>query len=239
MEIIPKVLIKKTYNEDGYFLLNRNYIKEQIGLSLLEQYNCDSSLSQIGVVDIDKENKDLIRVNSALMTSIIINDDIQKIKEIINNLKLDKETINANKQHIKEQEKINKQINKQKASIENKEEKLNAVINNFQNVVLPRIVEEPALLDLMSQWVDTAMHRYGFLTKILIQKMYKSVKEYSDSLEVQKKLLEIAITTGYRDFSYIKNAYEKDSPAEKQTIGLVRTDSQRTLTKRSDKITEF
>ena len=236
MEILPKVFNKKTYNEEGYFLLDRDYIERQIGLSRADQYNCDSSLGQIGVVEISADNKDLIRVNSTLMTSIIINEDIEKIQAIVDKLKLDSSTKSANKKYANEvQKKINKEI-KEKESDERKSEKLKGYIRNTRRK-LEEYVEDPNLLDLFSSWAESVCTRYGFISNAIVEKFYKELTTYTQNPDQIQVLLDLGIKTGYRDFDYVKSYYEdKFKP---RTLGGVSTQIQPISKGKTDKTEYF
>ncbi len=236
MEILPKVFNKKTYNEEGYFLLDRDYIERQIGLSRVDQYNCDSSLGQIGVVEISADNKDLIRVNSTLMTSIIINEDIEKIQAIVDKLKLDTATKSANKKYASEiQKKINKEL-REKESDERKNEKLKGYIRNTRRKI-ETLTTDPNLVDLFGSWAESVCARYGFISNSIVEKFYNDLTSYSHNPDQVQILLDIGIKTGYRDFEFVKNNYE--DRVKPRTLGGVSTQIQPISKGKSDNTEYF
>ena len=77
-DIIRKVLQKKDrkplVDEDGYFTVDRDYISVETGLSLEQQFNCDSILERAGVVLVGKDRNKLIP-DLQKMVDIIVSDD--------------------------------------------------------------------------------------------------------------------------------------------------------------------
>lgn len=76
LEVLQRVQEKKTYDpETGYFSLKRSYITDQIGFSSDDQIRCDQTLVKLGIVELDENDPDRMRISMQAMTSLIIEDD--------------------------------------------------------------------------------------------------------------------------------------------------------------------
>jgi len=82
LNIITRVVKKKTYNEEGFFKVDRKYVESITTLTVEEQYVCDEALSKLEVVLYNKDNRDLLQVNVKNMLSVLVEDNISDLKKI-------------------------------------------------------------------------------------------------------------------------------------------------------------
>ena len=73
---------KKKRLYDDFFVLNRAYVAHRTTLSVDAQYECDSALSKVGVVEVSKDSPDKLRFNYDAFAQIVTGEDCNFIKEI-------------------------------------------------------------------------------------------------------------------------------------------------------------
>lgn len=71
---------KKLY--DDFFLVNRNYVTKRTTLNLNAQYECDASLSKVGIIIIAKNNQDMLKLDYEKFVQIITGEDTNYLKEV-------------------------------------------------------------------------------------------------------------------------------------------------------------
>lgn len=100
---------KKLYEE--FFILNRPYVAHRTTLDINTQYECDAALKKIGVVDVNKDNPDMVRFNYDKFAQIIAGDDTKFLNDIAKKAKTSSpsEVKEAKKKKVIEmlQEKVN------------------------------------------------------------------------------------------------------------------------------------
>lgn len=214
MFILQRVYDKRTYNENGYFPVNREYIQDEVGLSFVQQYNCDSVLKNINVLEYDPNNRDLIRISPAMMNQIII-DEEGKFKEKVPELvKLDTEVKKINREVALKLEREVKAVKREEQKEIKAQQKLTkdqAIISKFQSFIAKQTNIPESLLELYRAWVEGAYTRYGYLTNYIIKMFIDEMNAYTTEEEIQRELLAIAVKTGYRDFSYVRNYFENNN----------------------------
>ena len=214
MFILQRVYDKRTYNENGYFPVNREYIQDEVGLSFVQQYNCDSVLKNINVLEYDPNNRDLIRISPAMMNQIII-DEEGKFKEKVPELvKLDAEVKKINREvalKLEREVKAVKREEQKEIKAQQRQTKNQVIISNFQRIVREQMNVPENLLELYYGWIESVYARGLFLTKIVIKMFIDEMNYYTTEEEIQRELLEIAVKTGYRDFSYVRNYFENNN----------------------------
>lgn len=71
---------KKLY--EGFFIINRNYVTKRTTLNLTTQYECDASLSKVGIVVVSKDNPDMIKLDYEKFVQIVTEEDSNYLKEV-------------------------------------------------------------------------------------------------------------------------------------------------------------
>ena len=181
LNIIKKVLKKQKFDENGFFKLDRKYIEDRTTLTTEDQYNCDSALAQLGVLESEVDDKDQVRVNLELMTSILIDDDAKKLVQIGKQLKVKKSTAAKNK------------VDAIKASMK-------------ESIVEPDL----SILEALKDWVEAIYANKNFLTKKVIETFQTTIKQYSNDKTVQLKIIELATIHAYKDAAWAINLFERD-----------------------------
>lgn len=82
LDIYSKARRKNTIDDNGFFPLNRNYVKLKTSIKIDEQYLCDVSLSKIGLVETSKESPDTIKFNVEQFMNIIAENDSKVLSQI-------------------------------------------------------------------------------------------------------------------------------------------------------------
>ena len=218
MEVRPRVFSKKTYDDNGYFLLDRRFIENQIGLSIEEQYNCDSRLNQIKVLEFDNENRNKIRVDSEKMISYLIQEDIDQLKIVANIAELTKDTMKMNKEIAKqftkqelEEERARKRKELELEREQAKIEKQNIIMHNMQKYAIENETNQE-LIEKYKNWVESVYQSksMAFLTKAIIETFKKKLNAYTNDDNIKCALLDIAVNTGYKEFDWIRDLHERN-----------------------------
>lgn len=244
-EVLKKVFIKRTFDEFGYFFLDRDYIEGQIYLNSKEQYQCDIVLKKLGVLDWAESDRDKIRIDSTRMTHLITEDSEELIQDLREKSKVkpeDNDELNnylktLSKERKEEKQREIKRLKEQnKLELENpkkKTDKIAGMIKSFQNRTTEKLMEQQTdatVIGLVNDWIESSVTRYGFITNAIIDKVYRQILDFADNQEQVINLLNIAVLTGYKDFSYIKSYYDNHRGTSTKTLGCVSTEAQPTAT---------
>lgn len=181
LDISTKVVKKKKFDDEGYFKVDRKYIEERTALTVEEQLDCDSILTNIGVLEVQAAETNMIRVQLRVFTEMIIDDKIQPNESLKKKAKASRSQAAANKK---------------------------AGIIITMKRCIPET--EPTLRVEYESWVDSVYAAGRFLTKDLIQKFTDAVNSYTTDPKVKLGLLREAITTGYTEFAWVQNRYESN-----------------------------
>lgn len=245
-EVLKKVFIKRTFDEFGYFFLDRDYIESQIYLNSKEQYQCDITLRKLGVLDWAESDRDKIRIDSTRMTHLVTEDDEDIIKDLKEKCKVkpeDNDELNEYLKNLSKERKEERQREIQKRKEESKllessptrkADKTASIISSFQHRTEEKLVEQKVdsqVIGLMKDWIESTTTRYGFITNAIIDKLYRQIVDFADSRDQVLTLLNIAVLTGYKDFSYIKSYYDNNKSKtipSTRTLGGVSTQAQPT-----------
>ena len=129
LDIYNKARKKKKLDDNNYFIVNRDYVKNRTSIKLDEQYLCDASLSKIGLVITSKENPDKICFDVEQFLKIIAEEDSKTLDTITKKILLPK-----NKQDAKELRREKKKL-ELKAAIDVDNVKLTQALNSWIDVV--------------------------------------------------------------------------------------------------------
>lgn len=194
LNIYPRVIKKKkdeVIQANGYFTIDREYIRQRTSLDLSEQTKCDKVLVNIGVLSIDEADPNKICISLNAMFEILSEDDAEAIVAIQKKAKAKKSTTKATKQDMIK-------FNLKKAIRDTDEEVKNAYYN----------------------WIDSIMDGKNFLTKQVVEIFESTVQAFSTSKVVRLKLIEIATVHNYRDANWAINIYNKDCKKPGTFIGV-------------------
>lgn len=79
--ILKQVVKKKTADEHGFFMLDRDYVERETTLTVTKQLKCEAKLVEMGVVAKDPENPNRITISVSNMIEIITDEDTAKLKK--------------------------------------------------------------------------------------------------------------------------------------------------------------
>jgi len=181
LNVISKVVQKKTYDQSGYFILDRKYVERQTTLTTEEQGLCDKALEQLEVLKVDPTNENRVSVNLEQMLSLLISDDQKTLKTI---------------------GKIAKVSRADKAA-----SKKEGVIHRLQN----RIVEEDVeLLEAYKRWIE-AVYSKGMQSNAQFDVFKATIEDYSDDKRVKLDLINTATSLAYKEAAWAIQMYEKNN----------------------------
>jgi len=181
LDIIKKVVKKGTYDELGYFILDREYIKSRTTIEEEDQINCDSVLARAGILAVDEKNLNKIKVDLEKAVAIMIDEDPKKLEKLAKEMKITRQAAAKNKQLY--------------------------IIAGLKKA----IVEPNAqMLDALRNWVEAVYANKRYLTKRAIEIFQETIRKYSENLNVQLKIVEIATINGWTDAAWAISNFERD-----------------------------
>ena len=82
LNIYKKAYIKNKLIEGSAFVVDRNYITKQTSLTIEDQLKCDINLSKIQIVQVSKEDKDVIKFDVEKFASLLSSEDIKLLDKV-------------------------------------------------------------------------------------------------------------------------------------------------------------
>lgn len=79
--ILKQVVKKQTMDEQGFFLLDRDFLERETTLTLKKQLKCDDKLIELGVMMKDQTNPNRIAIAVNGMVAVITDEDTTKLKK--------------------------------------------------------------------------------------------------------------------------------------------------------------
>lgn len=79
--VLKQVVKKQTMDEQGFFLLDRNYIERETTLTVNKQLKCEEELIELGALLRDAENPNRIAIGVNAMVAVITGEDTSKLKK--------------------------------------------------------------------------------------------------------------------------------------------------------------
>lgn len=185
-----------------YFKVDREYIKQKLGISEEEQTKIEKKLAEINVIKFIINNglivPNIISLNEDLLCGLLYMSD----DKMFNDVKL----------------RCAKTV---KGILPTKNELIKENMKKFVKC-------EKELEPLYFNWIESVYARptNNFLTKAIINNFQNEINNYTNSIEVKRDLLSIAITRGYKDFKYIKSIYETEmknfKPFQTSTLNVMK-----------------
>ena len=178
---INEKAIRKNRIKDGFFNLNREYIKTRTTLEPAEQRDIETNLVKLSIIEKVKGKPDTISLNITTLTSIMMTPDEDLLKEI---------NIIANQ------------------PVEKKKTKTQQITENLQQTIITNNVE---LRQAYYDWIDAVIQKDGFMTKQAVISAQNNLDTFANhNLDIALKVLEIATINGYRDITWAITSYNKD-----------------------------
>lgn len=179
--IVTKVTKKKTFDDDGFFAVNRKYVEERTTLDLEDQLKCDDILGRAGILQEQESDKNKIRMDIALLTSLITSEDVKLLADVSKKSKATKLSGAAAKKA--------------------------AIVANMKKCVIEQDLD---MLQALYGWVDAVYANNRFLTKESIKVFQDTVNSFSADKMVRLKLIEIAMIHGWQDATWAIKSYNTD-----------------------------
>ena len=197
LNIYSRVIKKKkdeVIQANGFFTIDRDYIKSRTSLDISDQVKCDKVLVNIGALAVDAENPNHISISLKRMFEILSEDDASAIAAIQKQAKSRKGT-----------------------SASSAETKVFMIKQNLKKAIDSA---DQDLQKAFSTWIDAFMESKNVLTKAAVEIFQRTVENYSTSKQVKLKIIEIATVHSYRDAQWAINMYERDSKKPGTFIGV-------------------
>ena len=194
LNIYPRVIKKKKeeiLQANGFFTIDREYIRQRTSLDISEQTKCDKVLINVGALAVDENDSKSICISLNTMFEILTEDDLAAITDIQKKAKSKKSTAKATKQDMIK-------FNLKKAIKETDEEVKTAYYN----------------------WIDSILDGKNFLTKQVVEIFESTIQAFSTVKAIKLKIIEIAIVHSYKDATWAINIYNKDCKKPGTFIGV-------------------
>ena len=183
-EISLHVVKKKTYDEMGYFKLDRDYIESETGLNIEQQTVCESILAQVALLEVDPKDPNRLRLNQKNWVALVTEDDPT--------------TLNA----------VSKQANSKKLS--KTEGKKAGYRRNCYNAIVAFSEDEQKALE---KWVDIMVESGKMFRKDQVEIFQKTLNAFTSDLDTKIAIIEIAIQNVWINASWCIDSYRKAHPA--------------------------
>lgn len=178
--IITKVYRKKTFDDQGFFQINREYITERTTLSLEDQLVCDSVLTKVGVLEEMKDDSSRIRMDIELLTSIITSEDTKLLSSVAKKCKVSK-------------------VKKSEAKVQAIRQSLKAGI----------VESDSDILKALCDWTDAILDSKNFLSKRVIEIFQDQLNQYTADKDTKLAIITLATVHAYKDVGWAIQLYEK------------------------------
>lgn len=194
MHILPKVKEKGTYDDKGFFQIDRAYVETRTTLTRAQQLECDEVLANVGILTWEFRKRDLIAVDVNRMISFLTSEDTEVLKTVA--------------------------VAAAKATKAGKDKDTRLIIINQMKKVCNSLTEDTELQQLLGEWVDSIYAKgtaNGFLTKEIIRTFFKTITNYNSDRGIQKILIKTSAINGWKDAVYAINSYSKNPNQYKTT----------------------
>ena len=194
LNVYARVLNKKKeelLENDGYFELDRGYITKRTTLSVTEQLEIDAGLNKLEVLFHAENDPNSIRLDIQKLCAILVDDDIDAIRDV------------------------------QKRSKLRREDSAKAKRYSVRINLLAALEEtDTDVLDAYKNWIDALLEAKKPITKQAVVIYQKNLNNYTDSKDVKIRILEIATTNAYTEFAWSMKIYEKDYRGNGTKLGV-------------------
>jgi hypothetical protein len=194
LNVYARVLNKKKeelLENDGYFELDRGYITKRTTLSVTEQLEIDSGLNKLEVLFPAENDPNSIRLDIQKLCAILVDDDIDAIRDVQKRSKLRREdSAKAKRYSVR------------------------------INLIAALDETDTDVLDAYKNWIDALLEAKKPITKQSIVIYQKNLNSYTDNKDTKIKILEIATTNAYTEFAWSMKIYEKDYRGNATKLGV-------------------
>ena len=189
LRIFRKATKKKKIDDNGFFKVDRTYLKSRTSMTFEEQIECEASLSKIKLVEINKDFLDTIKFDDKLYMSIITQEDSKFLNELSKKVKTSKQA--------------------------SKEVKKDRIILALKNAIANTDEEIHTALE---KWIDTLLlNSKVVVTKETVVEFENSVMDYcATDKKKALRLIEIATAQGWKNCVWAIKSYEQEKAVSKK-----------------------
>ena len=198
--------IRPLLDNEGFFTVNRDYISRETSLSLEKQYNCDSILVRLGVIEVKSGDRDKLQPNIIKMTEIIIQDDEKELNALMKKANLPKSISDKDAKAAAKRDEL---VAKEEAKLKVLQGK---VYGMWRITDEQPIASDETIKVALHNWVQSVYDSGKWLNRVSIEIFCTAISEYSQDTDVRRYLVDIAAANGYREVSYAISVYEKTHP---------------------------
>ena len=204
LNIYKKAVEKDKLIEDKYFKVDRNYILKQTTLSVEDQIKCDLNLVKVNVIEVSKENPDIIYFNIETYASILSSEDVKLLDNVSKKVK----TANPKGSKASQRERI---------------------IVHLKEAIECRTYD---VLMALRGWIDSVMSDPNKYLSVQQVKLFKdTIDNYCNgNLNLALNIIKVATIHQYIDCQWAINAYEKDKQVQASiaATGVRKTEQKQT-----------
>lgn len=201
---------KKRKIYDEFFDVDRNYIVNRTTLSIQTQYECDSSLKKVGIIEIDEKSPDRIKLDYQKFIQIVTEEDCKFLNEI------------SKKARTKDASEV-------------KEAKKKRIINSLQEKVNSGNIH---IDEALKKWIEITCEK-SYMSCETVLDFQKVLMQYS-KVDVKKalRIVEIATSQAWTSCTQAILSYEKEQEVLSKVLNQPRVTNIRksSLTNLSDEI---
>jgi hypothetical protein len=181
LDILKQVNHKRTFDENGFFTINREYVESRTTLTVDEQYKCDQKLAGYGIIASDEANPDHIAVCSSAFLSLILEDDQDILAE------------------------ARKKLQGAKSKRSAAEGKRIGIVRRLQSGVTET---DPELLAAYHAWIEVVYDR-GVCRAPQVEVFRNTINKYTTDKSYRLKIIEIATANAYKEAAWAIQIFEK------------------------------
>lgn len=183
VSIIKQVIKKKTCDEKGFFKLDRSFVEKETSIKPERQIECDTILSNLGILITDPADQNRIAVSVQNMIALITDEDPALLTDLVTQTK--------------------------KSAADKAEGKKAGIKFNLKNSIVEPDMELKQKYDTwVEAMIDAANCRF---TKAVVELFVKTIREYTQDKVAQLRIIEIATIHTYKDASWAINIYDRET----------------------------
>ena len=182
VSILKQVIKKQTCDEQGFFPLDRAFVERETSIKPERQLQCDSVLSELGILATDPIDANRIAVSVQTMIALITDSDPTVFTGLVKQTK--------------------------KSAADKAEGKKAGMKFNLKNAIVETDMELKKKFDTwVEAMVDAGNCRF---TKAVVELFVKTVREYSSDKATQGRVVELATIHTYKDASWAINLHKRE-----------------------------
>ena len=227
VNVAVQVKKKKSADENGFFKLNREYMRDETTLDFAQQLECDAILKMSGIVDYKNQNDPIwIGVDLQALTAILAEEDLSKI-EVVNKLskeqrdstrlltkKLNDDIKAEIKQKAAEEKRLAAEQKKleaeqKKAEAEKRKAEKDAAIRDRMKFICAEFTSDLNVQTALSKWVDSIYDSRRFLNRDKITSFITKIKSFSSDAKVQIGVIDVAMQQSWVEADWAINSYNR------------------------------